>query len=87
MLLFSAVETPCGLMKEKYYKTLTDHSNMPFPAVCPFPKGNYTITDMQIDETFFPKVIPTGENFMKFEFYVDKQVVYGVKIFTDIKLV
>lgn len=48
-------------------------------------QGNYTINDLQLDETFYPSVLPTGSNFIQINYLVDNKSVFGVKIFTNIQ--
>lgn len=48
-------------------------------------QGNFTIENLQIDESFYPKILPTGENVIDIEYYVGREKVIAMRLFSDIK--
>lgn len=48
-------------------------------------QGNFTIHDLQLDETFFPNILPTGPNFVQISYLVENKVVFAVRIYSDIQ--
>lgn len=48
-------------------------------------QGNFTINDLQLDESFYPSVLPTGPNFIQIQYLVENKVVFGVRIYTDVQ--
>lgn len=55
------------------------------PTVIFWFQGNYTIDNLNFDESFYPSALPTGENRITVEPMVDNVSVYGVQIVTNIK--
>lgn len=50
-------------------------------------QGNYTAFDLQIDDSYFPQILPVGENYVRVYFYNDKELVAGFQINSHIKMV
>lgn len=48
-------------------------------------QGNYELKDYTIDESSFPKVLPTGENYVELLITIDNHVVSKTRLYTDIK--
>lgn len=43
-------------------------------------QGNYTFTNLVIDESFLPNVIPRGESYILSKVNVDEKPAYAVKL-------
>lgn len=50
-------------------------------------QGNYTINNWIIDETFFPSVLPKGENYIMVTTLVGGKPVNGARLYTNIKTI
>lgn len=48
-------------------------------------QGNFTINDLQLDESFFPSILPTGPNYLQIQYLVENKIVFGVRIYSDIQ--
>lgn len=48
-------------------------------------KGEYELKDLTIDESFFPKVLPIGENCLELTMFLDNKIISKTRMFTDIK--
>lgn len=99
----------CDISKMKFYKTMSEASNLPYPSPCPFPKvlfsflalaffvgliitanfyspqGNYTFSGVVIDESFFPEVMPMGENCLKGYLILRNEIIMSTQMDTHIK--
>lgn len=72
MVVFKTEKTICDyLQNEKMiYPDLVKVSNMPENPPCPFPKGNYTVNNYEIDEKKFSS-IPPGKYVARLRIFED----------------
>ncbi|XP_031626803.1 uncharacterized protein LOC116343058 [Contarinia nasturtii] len=82
-LLYIVYISICELTRHHYYPLFAKVSN--FPSRCPVLKGNYTVNNFRVNETFFPSTLPQGDHILIFTLYSDQQHVYGIKLATNIK--
>lgn len=48
-------------------------------------QGNFTINDLQLDESFYPSILPTGPNSVQIQFLVENKIVFGVRVYSDVQ--
>lgn len=86
MKLFKFEKPMCEYMKTEnvYLPELRECSNLPGPEACPFPKGNYTISNYNIDEKRFG-MAPLGAYEANLKIMEDGKILAACKIAITIK--
>lgn len=79
-------EPLCNFFKNDrfFWPDVLKASNMPHDYVCPFPKGNYTITNFVVDEQKF-KMAPKGKYLARMQVIEDGKILTSVDCDASLK--
>lgn len=56
---------------------LSEKSNIPAAAVCPFPKGRYYIDRYEVSVSQLPPMLPPGQLYLRFMNTLDARIIAG----------